>query len=190
MIGNAPQSEHTGVPGWETSSEQAYLLQLAERVPAGGTIVELGSEFGMSSSLFAKGAAKDVRIVSVDLFPGELLTQHKANLTEAGFGDRTEPIQGDSPAVGKAWKDGVVHLLFVDGDHSYEGVKADIAAWVKHVPVKGVVAFHDCANPENRMPHYLHFEVTRAVSEWFWSTKGTWKNIAAVDTLLAFERVK
>jgi predicted O-methyltransferase YrrM len=188
LIGDAPRSAITGVPGWESADEQAYLFQLAQNVPDGGQIVEIGAEYGMSSSLFCKGAKPSVKITSIDLFPGDLLAKHSANLKEAGFGERTTKIQANSAYYD--WKQGPISLLFIDGDHNYEGCKADIERFVKFVEVGGIVAFHDCANAANLNPHHMHYFVTRAVSEWFWSTAGKWKSLAPVNTILSFERIK
>jgi MMP 1-O-methyltransferase len=38
-------------------------------------------------------------------------------------------------------------LLWIDGDHSYAGVKADVEAWVPFVRPGGVIAFHDASKP-------------------------------------------
>lgn len=193
MIGQAPHAILTGVPGWETIDEQSYLIDLAEKVPENGDILEIGGEFGMSASLFAAGSRKSVHVTTIDLFPdrpeGKLLDIHRANLQEAGLLSKCSQIQGDSGNLGIKWE-GQIDLLFIDGDHSYNGVKADIQAWIKFVPVGGIVAFHDCACATNKMPHVSHFEVTQAVSEWFWATKGKWKALPSVDTILSFERVK
>ena len=35
-------------------------------------------------------------------------------------------------------------MLFIDGDHSYEGCKRDIDAWFPHMKKDGVLLFHDC----------------------------------------------
>src|SRR3990167_4405696 len=37
-----------------------------------------------------------------------------------------------------------ISILFIDGDHSYEGCKRDINAWVPRVKEGGTVFFHDC----------------------------------------------
>ena len=190
MIGQAPKSAITGVPGWETEEEQAYLLQLAQAVPDEGQIVEIGDDWGMSASLFCKGAKPGVKIATVDIFPNDRLASFRANLAEAGFAGRSEQIQGDSETAGKMWEQGAIDLLFIDGDHAYEGVKRDIGAWIRFVPVGGIVIFHDCACVTNRLPHEFHFYVTRAVSEWFWNTRGKWKALASVNTIMSFERLK
>lgn len=59
-----------------------------------------------------------------------------------GVMDRIHFVEGDSPTIGQDWQSPIKFLL-VDGDHSYEGVKADITAWLPHVPRKGLVWFHD-----------------------------------------------
>jgi predicted O-methyltransferase YrrM len=190
MQGNAPLAVLTGVPGWESDDEQALLFQLAQAVPESGQIVEIGAEYGMSASLFIAGAKPTVRITSVDLFPGDMLAKYRNNLREAGYEGRSTQIQGDSSTAGKLWDGGPIDLLFIDGDHNYEGCKADIDAWVKHVKVHGFVIFHDCASNTNRLPHHMHFFVTRAVSEWFWGTRGKWRQTNQVNSIMVFERVK
>lgn len=193
MQGQAPHSAITGVPGWETDAEQNLLLELAAAVPEKGNIVEIGAEFGMSTSLFAKGAHESVSIVSVDLFPENLLGMHLGNLAEAGFADRTKQIAAPSKDAAADWgpkkKPTPIDLLFIDGDHTFEGVKADIDNWIKFVPVGGVVAFHDCACATNRLPHYLHFEVTRALSEWYLVNGAKWQQTHMVDTTIVFKRI-
>lgn len=186
---SAPASKITGVPGWETDDEQAFLLKQAYQVHGSGRIVEIGAEFGMSASLFIKAAFPTVEIISVDLFPGNLLQVHQENLRMAGFAGRSTQIQGDSSTVGKQW-DKPIDLLFIDGDHSYTGCKADIEAWIPHVKIGGVVIFHDCANMNNTMPHLLHFEVTKAVSEWYQRDGANWQAIDGADSILAFRRIK
>lgn len=39
--------------------------------------------------------------------------------------------------------DECIDLIFIDADHSYEGVKADFTAWFPKVKVDGFFAFHD-----------------------------------------------
>jgi predicted O-methyltransferase YrrM len=192
VIGDAPHSAITNVPGWETEDEQYFLLQLAQAVPEGGTIVEIGAEYGMSASIFIHGTNLSHHIYSVDLFPGDMLDKHIANLAEAGLAGRSQQIRGDSMIAGKQWdpEHMPIDLLFIDGDHSYRGASEDAAVWTPYVTVGGVVAFHDCACATNRMPHLMHFEVARAVSEWFFQQAGAWQILNSVNTLIAFRRVR
>lgn len=195
MIGNAPLSPFTGCPGWESISEQELLLELAQAVPQGGVIVEIGGEIGMSASIFCLGAHKSVRIYTIDLFPGGLLAQHRANLAEAGFEERSKPVSGDSKSLFQNWQDsngfvgGEIDLLFLDGDHSYEGVLADLNNWTPFVKQGGVVVLHDVAVDTNRMPHPLHYEVKRALDAWRSQNLDDWMWMKSVDSTVVLERV-
>lgn len=187
MKGTAPASHITGTPGWETSAEQELLLELARSV-SGGTIVEIGGEFGMSASLFAAATSKDTRIVTIDLFPGTLLDDHKANLAEAGYAGRTEPIKGDSSDVAATWDGGNIDLLFVDGDHSYAGVMRDLTNWANLVAAGGLLVLHDCACDTNRMPHPSHYDVSRALGDWLQSHGLGFALERQVDTTQVYRR--
>jgi predicted O-methyltransferase YrrM len=47
-----------------------------------------------------------------------------------------------SSDVVKSWEP-PIDFLFIDGDHSYEGVRRDWAEWTPHVAPSGYVALHD-----------------------------------------------
>lgn len=200
MQGNAPLSPITGVPGWETEQEQVRLMELAGLVPSNGLIVEIGGEFGQSASLFLRGGtAGNVRVVTIDLFPGNLLDIHRSNLKESGL-DSSSQIKGDSHKdvsfedvikVTGVQNNKKIDLLFVDGDHTYEGVLADLYGWAEHVKKGGYMVLHDCACATNTMPHALHFEVTRALTEWFNDGNAKdWQALDSVDSLMVFQKVK
>jgi predicted O-methyltransferase YrrM len=53
---------------------------------------------------------------------------------------------GDSAAGAELFADGSVDFVFIDGDHSYEGVKRDIAAWTRKVKPGGMICGHDFTN--------------------------------------------
>lgn len=198
---NARLSDLTGLPGWESPAEERLLMQYAALVPAGGRIVEIGAEFGMSAGAFALGAAPSVTIVSIDLYPGELLKIHRANMAEAGLEHRTVQIVGDSHELDwtqTAWLfspvdseplelDTTIDLLFIDGDHSRNGVFLD-TRYCEFVPVGGHVIFHDVAQTENTNPHPSHFEVAEAVYEWVNGQAGEWYHVDSADSARVYRR--
>jgi predicted O-methyltransferase YrrM len=59
-------------------------------------------------------------------------------------------IEADShsPATANAVQADQIDLLFLDGDHTYEGVKADWDLWSPLVRPGGIIAFHDTVETE------------------------------------------
>jgi len=99
---------------------------------------------------------------------------------------RAVVIVGDS-ALCAADVEDPVHLVFVDGDHSYQGVKADIDAWAPKIAVGGGIAVHDFA-PERKVAA-KHAGIKRAVLEWEQEHDGRWYLLAPVGSLRAYRRV-
>ncbi len=64
------------------------------------------------------------------------------NLRQAGVTEFVEIVRKTSGAAAKGW-DKKIDLIFIDGDHSYEGVKADWELFLPHLNEFGVVIFHD-----------------------------------------------
>lgn len=62
--------------------------------------------------------------------------------------------------VGKDYSDASLDFAFLDGDHSYEGLKKDIEAWLPKVKKGGIIAGHDFSY--NQYPGII-----RAVQERF-----------------------
>ncbi len=58
---------------------------------------------------------------------------------------------------------GSLDLVFLDADHSYPGVREDLALWVPKVKPGGWIGGHDY---QNREPGYDFSGVDRAVEEW------------------------
>lgn len=48
-----------------------------------------------------------------------------------------------------------VNYLFIDGDHTYEGVKQDFETYSKLVDPHGLIAFHDIAPDRAKVPNHF-----------------------------------
>tara|TARA_R100001244_G_scaffold47793_2_gene42605 strand:- start:1063 stop:1623 length:561 start_codon:yes stop_codon:yes gene_type:complete len=59
-------------------------------------------------------------------------------------------------------EDASLDLVFLDADHSADGVREDLAAWVPKVRPGGWIGGHDYRNPDPA----FRFGVTEAVDEW------------------------
>lgn len=53
--------------------------------------------------------------------------------------------QGDSADTASQYKNGSLDFVYIDADHSYEGVKRDFYAWYKKVRKGGIISGHDYA---------------------------------------------
>lgn len=121
-------------------------------------MLEIGTATGGSLLAFSRTCADDAHIISIDLprgafgggYPLWKVPLYKAF---AGTGQRLDLIRGDShsPDTFAAVQDRLggrpVDFLFIDGDHTYEGVEADFAQYAPLVRPGGLVAFHDINPP-------------------------------------------
>lgn len=131
--------------------EIRVLKQLLHRLPAGAVVVNIGAGSGTSALAFAEEGA-DITLYSVDISSGGPLGGFEGErnaFARAGLLERL-PLQilGDSAEIGRGWIGGAVDLVFVDGDHEAEHVRADIQAWKPHVKAGGYMLFHDYYNPQ------------------------------------------
>ena len=116
-------------------------------------ILEIGSAAGGTAFLWTRVADDDALLILVDdAFGGA----RRAALRRFARGrQQIVCIQGDShdaatqARVFRALRGRAVDVLFIDGDHRYEGVAADLAAYGRPVRPGGLVAFHDIV-PDRR----------------------------------------
>ena len=77
-------------------------------------------------------------------------------------GERAKIIRKDSKEAAKAIPDGSLDFVFIDADHTYEGCKGDIEAWLPKIKKGGFISGHDYENTD-----YPAWGVKRAVDERF-----------------------
>lgn len=165
--------------GWFDDATKRLYDRLAVAGPDAAPLVEVGVWLGHSVIYLAQRVKEHRRLVqvyAVDTFDGgtgptpemaafvaerggSLLSSFLCNARAAGVQDVVCPIQGASTAVAAAWarRFSPPFAVFLDADHRYEAVQADIAAWLPLVRPGGVLAGHD----------YDDEGVRRAVTEAF-----------------------
>ena len=117
-------------------------------------VLEIGTFQGGTLCILARLSAPRATIISVDLPGGEFGGGHSKlrSLLYHTFGKSFQSmhlIRGDSHSeeVAARVRDMTQSLdvLFIDGDHTYEGVKRDFRSYSPLVRTGGIVAFHDIA---------------------------------------------
>lgn len=118
--------------------------------------LEIGTSRGGSLFILCRLTTRDGTIISVDM-PGagygEAYTSAHARLFELfpSKGQSLTLVKADSHSletlkrVENLLNGKRVELLFIDGDHSYEGVKMDFEMYSPLVADGGMIAFHDIA---------------------------------------------
>jgi predicted O-methyltransferase YrrM len=148
--------------------EAALIFRLA-RDAHGGPVAEIGRFKGGSTVVFATALPDGIELWSYDLHvalrPDMTGEQLDAELRDAlgrlGLAHKVHLLVGDSRTVEPPPEP--LSLLLIDGDHSYEGAKADFARWREFVRPGGHVLFHDAVDTGGYGNVYPG--VTRAVAE-------------------------
>lgn len=160
--------DHRGfkIDPWQQRSEIEALLERLRREPP-RTVLEIGSARGGTLFLFTRVAADDALLISVDLpggsfgGDGDPATARAAAPLLRSFArgrQRIELVRGDSTSaetvqrVNRLLGGRQLDFLLVDGDHSYEGVKADFELYAPLVRPGGLVACHDIVHG---LPEYV-----------------------------------
>ncbi len=143
---------HDELEGLLAIQESRFLYNLAR---SARTVVEIGSFRGKSCVLMLTGAQDagntDLRITCIDphmpthfgAFKDEDHDAFEATINRHGFADRVDHKRMLSHDARPDWGDTPIDVLWIDGDHSYEGAKTDFEDWAPLVKPGGIVAGHD-----------------------------------------------
>jgi predicted O-methyltransferase YrrM len=175
------------------------ILGLAHRVQhlQPRSVVEIGTATGGTLFIWCALARPDATIVSIDL-PGGIhgggypywktflyrkfatanqnLHLLRGNSHDAAMLDRLKARLRGQP----------VDFLFIDGDHTYAGVKQDFEMYSPLVRKGGLIAFHDiCAHPPELDCHVDEFwsemKKTRPSQEFIENPKQGWGGIGLLE---------
>ena len=125
------------------------------RVAEPRSVLEIGRGNGGTLYLLARAAAPDALLVSLDNREDD--RAHFRLLRSFARGDQSVVIRrADSQSeetrdsVAKVFGPRQLDLLFIDGDHAYDGVRRDYELYAPLVRPGGLIAFHDIVDgPES-----------------------------------------
>jgi hypothetical protein len=160
----------SSIRGWLSPDAAVLLYELARRAE-GGCIVEVGSYRGRSTVVLARGAAAGhgVPVYAVEphepfigVLGGEFGPKDRAaffrNMVRTGAYEQVRLLNTSSEILSPGWSEPVA-LLWLDGDHSYAGVRRDYDSWERHlVPTCDLVL--DDADDPKLGPYRLVEELT------------------------------
>lgn len=170
----------------------AYLFGLVQQMKA-RKVIEVGRYKGGSTLLLAAAMKGEGTLWSIDIGEKEarMYRDGKARsfddqlrdvCTKFGF-KNVEIIVGDSRTL--EIETGEVDLVFIDGDHSYDGVKNDFERFGKRVRLGGAVLLDDTFDEELFKTHTE--SVGRLVKEIL--DEGKFKLVKGVNRLSHLERI-
>ena len=168
--------------GWLRDDEREALVQYArdiryEEIPV---IVNIGVEYGASLACLRAGAPH-ATIYGIDIDISKAVDSYFCILVEADSGLFWQKWVRDYKEI---------DLLFIDGDHSYEGVRDD-TMWTPLVRVAGYAIFHDCYDYDDpAVVHKLVPGVNKAVQEWREVMGFDWVECEPVGTMRIFRRME
>jgi predicted O-methyltransferase YrrM len=172
-----------GIPTRSTLAERSALAVFAERVPAGGLIVEIGGLYGGTTGILALANPK-ARIIVIDNFSWQPPENEKIPTAAALVKEMTrigvtnvDVIDGDSASIGAHWKESI-DLLFIDGQHSYDVVKADLRNFAPHACI---MACHDYAKG--------YMKGVRLAVDRYRRRNPSWRVVTVVDSLVILRKV-
>jgi cephalosporin hydroxylase len=126
-----------------------FLAFAAQSSPQ--TVCEIGTAKGGTTFLLGQSLPSVTHMLGVDLLvnnksklryftkPSQQITLIDASSYDPATVDRVKQILSGKP----------IDLLFIDGDHTYDGVKKDFLLYRHFVKPGGIIAFHDI------MPDYM-----------------------------------
>jgi len=165
---------HNVIQGWSTDILQWYDA-LAKVLPIGARVVEVGIYRGRSLLFLASelvrrfgtgpGFAPLFEVYGVDplMWDGGVLARETySNLIRFNHEviNTARILRAPSEMAARMFDDGSVDVVFLDGNHDHDSVKADIRAWKPKVRPGGILAGHDYTDVFGDFPG-----VKRAVDE-------------------------
>ncbi len=140
--------------------EAALLYRLARRVEPGAALAEIGRFKGGTTLMLASALPEAAELWSYDLHVAirsdlsgpQLDSELRTALERYGLSNRVHLVVGDSRTAEPPPRP--CALVFVDGDHTYDGARADYERWRQLLAPGGDILFHDAVDVGGYGNHY------------------------------------
>lgn len=150
---------------------------MVQEFGSGSRFAEIGVWKGRSAAFMGVeiiNSNKDIKLHCIDTFGGSIEHVDKREILDGTLYDVcvnnlkpvssvVEVFKNDSVLQAAAYEDKSFEFVFIDGDHTYDGVKRDIEAWLSKVKDGCILAGHDYGWPNDTG----RWEVREAVEDFF-----------------------
>lgn len=147
---------HPRIHQFWSNQKRSEISALLKRLNALNPVYlcEIGAFNGGTLFLFSQIAAPNATLISLDVnYP---IYKKRVLKKFARHGQHIHCVEGDSHStttvaqIKKVLRGNQLDFLFIDGDHSYEGVKTDFDLYSPLVRKGGLIAFHDIVYDHGR----------------------------------------
>jgi predicted O-methyltransferase YrrM len=130
---------------WSAERETGHALYSVIRLGRPKNVIEVGTYNGastvsMAQALRDNGDSGQLHCVEIDQYNIDLTRHH---LEEAGLAHLASLYQGSSQDPSLVDRLPESELIFIDGDHSYEGARHDYETFSKKLSPRGLMLYHD-----------------------------------------------
>jgi len=147
-----------GLAAAETQTSEAERDCLARYAAGKKRLVEIGVWHGVTTCRLRKAMHAEGVLIGVDPYPkgrlgfsAECVIAHREVSRITNGKMNWQPLTGVAAAREYRKAGGEkVDFVFIDGDHSYEGLRGDWEAWSDLVATLGIVALHDSRSSATR----------------------------------------
>ncbi|MFX1395121.1 MAG: class I SAM-dependent methyltransferase, partial [Promethearchaeota archaeon] len=160
-------TSHVSIMPMQIKSEITKFCKIIAINPP-KTVLEIGTARGGTLFLLTRLSSPNALILSIDYGIGSdkpyrevFYKSFLTNKQKLYYFLRNSHLQSTLQEIKKKLKDKKIDLLFIDGDHSYKGVKKDFEMYSPLVKKKGIIAFHDIIKAK---PGFWPFKVYK-----FWN---------------------
>ena len=115
----------------------ASRYEMLENLPSGGIVAEVGVQEGLFSlEILNRCRPLQLHLIDIDISP-------TSNNEELKKSDKVQFYEADSSKALSSFPDNFFDWIYIDGDHSYEGVKRDAHVSMQKVKPGGYLVFND-----------------------------------------------
>lgn len=144
--------------GWFGEEDQGFHKALMNNIPQNGRMAEIGVWKGLSLCSAAELIKnRNIQVEAIDTFEGspwegeagawvgdtQLQKEFEDNILRFGLQNNVKTHAMSSLDAAKQFPDNYFDYIFIDGDHRYESVQADIRAWLPKLKEDGIISGHD-----------------------------------------------